>query len=287
MTMQDDQDLEKTSSQNQFEEKPKRGRPASPQDLPLANESETIEVAALRDVLEGADELTENEKEAIRSRIIEKNRAAFAQKVADLEAEYTKQSAYLSALKERGANEGDIKEQARIVKKCYDAYRNFKIDKSLEVPDALFELLELDDCLKIQKLWLLNYCYNGGNPVDACDKTNVSMRHYRKWLEKDSRDAICFQEAIKDIDRAYLDIAEQNLKKMAASNNINAIVFFLRSKHDDYKPTSKKIADLNKKRTGTVHDYTSRSKEEKMGEFLSTLGVIKTSKTGLDEVEEL
>lgn len=240
-----------------------------------------IQVAAMN-----AHDFSDEEKEAIKSEVIRQKKIIFQNKVAILLEEWEKAKRELAGMKAMGAKKEEILEQQKFARRCYDAYKNYKADKQLDVPSELFELLEIDECSKVQKIFLINFCYNGGSSVEACSKSNVTLRQYRKWLEGEGAANEAFKNAIKDIDQAYLDIAEMKLKKMTAENNVTAVKFFLQNKHDAYKATNKLVKERKVKRTGAVTDYKGVDSKEKSQEFMAKMGMIKEDSKGNDKINE-
>jgi len=252
--------------------------------LPSLDESEQ----SILEALQFSDDFSDNEKDNIKSSLIAERKENFKNKLQILETEWKDAQLKLSGMRAKQLPKEEIKEQEIFVKRCYDTYRNFKSDKHLDVPDELYELLEIDKCSKVQKVWLLHYCHNQGNAIEACSKANVSLKMYRKW-KRDTEDSDAnrlFKEAVEEIDQAYLEIAEMNLKALSASKNVAAIIFFLKNRHDAYKATNKLLMDEKKVRGGKALDYKGVGVEEKKNMFLSTMGVIKENEKGENEIKE-
>ena len=66
----------------------------------------------------------------------------------------------------------------------------------------------------------------------ACKKTNISRWTYYDWMKKDAS----FKEKIDEIQWPLSEEVEDRLKKAIVQDNITAIIFYLKSKHPDYKP---------------------------------------------------
>jgi len=178
----------------------------------------------------------------------------------------------------------EIDEQQKLVKKLYDQKRNLTTAKRLEVPNSIYELLEIESCTVIQKKWLLYYALNGGNAVDACSQVPVTLRQYHTWKKNfDDESCIAFRHAVEDIDQAYTDIAEMNLKEMAASKNSAALIFFLKNKHESYKSTAKSVKDERKARKKGQLDFKNASPEKKQKAFKLLTGAVKENYKGEDE----
>lgn len=232
---------------------------------------------AILEALKYSDEFTDNEKDNIKSSLIGERKQTFKKKLEILEQEWRDAQLKLVGMRNTGLKKEEIREQETFVKRCYDTYRNFKADKQLDVPDELYELLEIDKCSKAQKIWLLNYCHNQGNAIEACSKANVSLKMYRRWKKDtdDSEGNRLFKEAVEEIDQAFLEIAEMNLKSLSASKNVAAIIFFLKNRHDSYKATNKLMLDEKKTRGGKAQDYNSLTAEDKTKQFLELTGMHK------------
>lgn len=109
----------------------------------------------------------------------------------------------------------------------------------------------------------------------------------RKWRADDESDANdAFSMALDDIDQAYLEIAEMNLKGMAAARNSAALIFFLKSRHRDYKPTNKLLNDDARTRKTKVKEWSSESGEKKANQWGEMMGVISTNHKDEDVIDE-
>ncbi len=272
----DEKELKKTSQKS-----PLNGKDSPPLDLGEMEKS-------ILEALEYSDDFSKNEKDNIKSSLIAERQENFKNKLQILETEWKDAQLKLSGMRTAKLPKEEIKEQETFVKRCYDTYRNFKSDKQLDVPDELYELLEIEKCSKVQKTWLLHYCHNQGNAIEACSKANVSLKMYRKWkrdTEDDEANKL-FKEAVEEIDQAYLEIAEMNLKALSASKNVAAIIFFLKNRHDAYKATNKLMMDEKKARGGKALDYNSVTAEDKKMKFLTTLNIVTENEKGENEVKD-
>jgi hypothetical protein len=232
-------------------------------------------------------EMPEAEKELIKSQILDERKKTLREEIEAVTTEYEKEKAVLARYKKLNLPSEEIKEQEKLVKSLYDQKRRMTTTKKLEVPNSIYELLEIDECSVLQKKWLLYYALNGGNAVDACSKANVTLRQYHTWKKNfDDETCVAFRYAIEDIDQAYTDIAEMNLKEMAASKNSAALIFFLKNKHEAYKPTAKAVKDDNKKRKKGISSYKKVSPKKKQEVFKVMMGEIKEDYKGEDEIVE-
>lgn len=207
-------------------------------------------------------------------------------KLEELKKEWEREKAVLDGLIASKADDKLIKEQRTFVKRLYDQYRNCSVAKKLEVPVHLFNLLVVDKCTYKQQEWLLYYSMNSGNVVEACDRANVKLRDYHKWMEANRESDVCFKLAKEDVDNAITDIAEAKLKDMAASNNSAVVMFYLKNRHRDYKTTVKALRDEAAERDKKGLDFQGMKSSKKAKILQTKLGVISETERGsLDKVD--
>ena len=235
------------------------------------------------------DEFSEKEKDNIRSSIIKEKEKAFQDKLLILKDEWDKAKLIVTGLRTQKAPKEEIIEAEKFSKTCYDRYRRFKTDSTLDVPDNIYDLLEIAPCSKAQKRWLLTYCHNNGNAIDACSKASISLKMYRRWktASDDSEANKAFKEALEEVEQAFLEVAEMNLKSLAGSKVTAALIFFLKNKHNDYKPTAKLLQDNKDERKNGMIDFNAISPANKHKEFMQVMGSIKENNLGEDEVKPL
>ena len=66
----------------------------------------------------------------------------------------------------------------------------------------------------------------------TCQKIGVDRGAYYKWIRKDKE----FKEAVEKLSIQQRGDVEDRLIKAILKDNITAIIFYLKSKHPDYKP---------------------------------------------------
>jgi len=66
----------------------------------------------------------------------------------------------------------------------------------------------------------------------SCKKVGVSRNAFYEWLKQDKE----FEKAIKETKKVQIQMVEDRLLKAIAQDNITAIIFYLKSKHPEYKP---------------------------------------------------
>jgi len=66
----------------------------------------------------------------------------------------------------------------------------------------------------------------------TCQQVGISRQAYYKWIADDKE----FKEAVEELSIQQRGDVEDRLIKAIAKGNIAAIIFYLKSKHPDYKP---------------------------------------------------
>ena len=79
---------------------------------------------------------------------------------------------------------------------------------------------------------------NLSNVTLACRSTGIHRQTYYLWLREDEE----FKSATENIRGVADDYVESQLMKAIRDNNIPSIHFYLKSRHNDYKP---KLEQLN------------------------------------------
>lgn len=171
----------------------------------------------------------------------------------------------------------DVAAQDKLCKSLYDRIHHCRVGARLIVPSNLWNLLDIEECTIIQKKWLMFFCSNKANWVDACDKTFVKIPMYRKWTDPGTKSHSNkkFQEAHQDIEDAYVEMGEAKLKEMVASKNSAAVIFYMKNKHESYKTTAKTLIEDKKAREKGYSDFSKVSKEKKRAAFMQNMGMIK------------
>lgn len=177
-------------------------------------------------------------------------------------------------MKAKQMDKSEIDTQSKLCKAIYDKKYKLKVTPALTLPKQLWSLLDTKECTIIQKKWLMFYCANRGNWVDACVKAKVKMPTYRSWVNPQSKTLSNkkFREAQKDVQDAFTEIGEAKLKEMVASKNSAAVIFFLKNNHKDYKPTVKVIEDAKKEKQRGYAKLTGVSTEKKTDMFNALMG---------------
>jgi hypothetical protein len=200
----------------------------------------------------------------------------FERRKEDLRQIWLKEKETLDLLRlNKETKKQQLLEQGRLVKSNYDTYQHYTMTEALAVPDTIYELLETDKCVRRQKIWLMWYCHNGGNAVDACEHAGVTYRRYKTWCKElvfERNQA--FVDAKNDIDAAQMDIAEMKLKEMANSKNTAAVIFFLKSRHDAYKPVTKLQQEDKRQNLKQGRDWNSEGSEKKTHALLKALDTL-------------
>jgi len=239
----------------------------------LIDNKVALDMDMLKEVLQTSSEFTEADKENLQAEILRQKKEELENKCEMLRVEHDKQKDILTGMRERKASKEELKVQQQAVKKSYDTWHRYTVSVGYDVPQGLYELLLTDLCSKVQKIWLITYCYNGGNPITACNKANVPLRSYRKWLRGESEGDRQFRDAKDDIDLSYADIAEMTLKDMARSKNSAAVIFYLRNRHEDYKDAQKQKEDNKKQQNKKLTDYSKVRSSDKKASFEQFLNV--------------
>ncbi len=230
----------------------------------------------MRDVLAAGTEFTQAEKEELEVKILEAKRQEWAQAASLLEKEHTRQRDRLAQMEDRNATKLELDEQKVAVRRAYEAYRLYTVQSSIQVPDQLFDLLDTDACTKRPKVWILWYCHNGGNPVDACSKSDVTYRTYQKWIaaSEASVENLAFRTAKEDVERAQMDVAEQILKSHVAKGDLKALVFFLKGRHDSYRSDEKLKSESKSKKSKDRSAWTGTDPKLKQTEFAKAMSEV-------------
>ncbi|MBU1165235.1 hypothetical protein KKA15_06805 [Patescibacteria group bacterium] len=83
-----------------------------------------------------------------------------------------------------------------------------------------------------QKTFLEFYAKYQGIVTVACKAININPSTFYDWMKKYSS----FRKKVEKIKKEQVGFVEDKLIQAIADNNISAIIFYLKSKHPDYKP---------------------------------------------------
>lgn len=83
-----------------------------------------------------------------------------------------------------------------------------------------------------QGVFLEFYAKYQGIVTAACKAININPSTFYDWLKKYSS----FRKKIERIKQEQVGYVEDKLIQAIADNNITAVIFYLKSKHPDYKP---------------------------------------------------
>lgn len=185
------------------------------------------------------------------------------------------------------ADKTEITTQYQLCKAIYDKKYRLKVTPSLTLPKQLWSLLDTKECTIVQKKWLMFYCANRGNYVDACVKTKVRLPTYRSWRNPTNRSLsnMKFREAQKEVQDAFTEVGESKLKEMVASKNSAAVIFYMKNQHESYKPTVKMIEEAKKDKEKGIAKLVNLSPEKKSDAFNAMMGHLKVDNNEENKVD--
>ncbi len=95
-----------------------------------------------------------------------------------------------------------------------------------------------------KRLALEHYYRYNGNVSKLCQVLKIPRRTFYDWMNNDQR----FREII-EIQKLQTDdeIEQALLEKATKQNDLGAMIFYLKSRHPNYKPVTQKLAYENKK----------------------------------------
>lgn len=70
----------------------------------------------------------------------------------------------------------------------------------------------------------------------ACEKTSLSRATFYRWKKEDQKFADKVEQAIEEGSHLINDMAESQLISAIKSNNLSAIIFWLKNHHRSYSP---------------------------------------------------
>lgn len=66
----------------------------------------------------------------------------------------------------------------------------------------------------------------------ACQRKGIARATFYNWLNSDAE----FRKKIEEIKKEQIGAVEDRLLKAILADNVSAIIFYLKSKHPEYKP---------------------------------------------------
>lgn len=185
----------------------------------------------------------------------------------------------LKGMRQAKADKGDLDDQQKLLRALYDRLHRTRTKPTLTLPKQLFTLLDTKECTVVQKKWLMFYCANRGNYVDACVQAYVKIPTYRIWIDpkETSLSNVKFRQAKLDVQEAFTEIGEAKLKEMVASKNSAGVIFFLKNNHPDYKPTVKVVEDARKDKEKGFAKLADVSDKKKSELFNHMMGRVKVN----------
>lgn len=163
--------------------------------------------------------------------------------------------------------------QVNLLRSLLKQVNDVKTDVSLEIPYDVWSLLDIGPCTIAQKKWLMWFCGNRGNYIRACSAIELPLADYREWRNPatDEIANIKFQEAIQEVELAYLAAGETTLIELAGEKSATALSVYLKAKHPDYKPKDKNERPVTPGKGGVMNPFQNplagMSKERKAQEL--------------------
>lgn len=114
--------------------------------------------------------------------------------------------------------------------------------------------------------FLENFQRGLGIITDACASTGINATTYFAWMQNDEE----FKAKIEELKKAQYSKVEGKLLKAIEDGNIAAIIFYLKSKHPEYKPALQLDGSLNLK--SKYEKHSDEQIKERVRELLNRVG---------------
>lgn len=95
----------------------------------------------------------------------------------------------------------------------------------------------------------------------ACSKVGITRRTFYRWLEQYSD----FKEEVERIQKERSSSVEDKLLKAIANNNLQAIVFYLKNRHPDYRP---QVRIQSQREFNPYDNLTDKELENRVNKYL-------------------
>jgi len=113
-----------------------------------------------------------------------------------------------------------------------------------------------------QQLAFLKAYKNLSTITAICDHLGISRETYYDWMEKYPN----FKKKIESANNERKDMVESQLVKAIKNNNITAIIFWLKSRHEDYKEKHEVSVggelNINEGRVNEISELIKYAKKE-------------------------
>lgn len=216
-------------------------------------------------------------RQELMAKVSEIRRKESESEASKIKEEWDREKMVLEGMVSKGAKGKELKCQRELVMMLSQRYYRRTQDKGLSLPEEVYNLIDTEGCNEKQQEWLMWYCFNGAHVIDACVKSGVTYSILQEWMDEESisEPRKVFRKARRDLDAAFLDLAEMKLKGLVSDNHPSSVSFFLKSRHPDYMAKDGKGDKAKEEKVKRSAEYGKVKPADKAKEFLASLGGVK------------
>lgn len=163
---------------------------------------------------------------------------------------------------EKKTNDENNKSEHKKEKKSSD--KNDKDDPIKEGEIVIYNATE-ERTRKKKKEFLEVFKNSLGIITYSCQKVGISRETFYRWKREDEE----FKKEVEESLKIQKNDVEDRLLKAIVADNITAIIFYLKSKHPEYRPALKLSGELD------LNDYdklTDKQLSERIRKYTAKLG---------------